>query len=68
MNKSEFMDWKQHPVTQEVFLQLKSRINELYEMLGDSAGQDSLQDSQFVGAIKAYKDMINIEFESEESQ
>lgn len=66
MNKADFVDWKRHPVTQVIFSQLNQRINDLQAMLGDSAGVNPVQDSQFVGAIKAYKDMVNIEYEDEE--
>lgn len=66
MNKADFVDWKRHPVTQVVFSQLQERIQSLYEMLGDSAGQNSVQDARFSGAIQAYKDMLNIEFENDE--
>lgn len=66
MNKADFVDWKRHPVTQVVFSQLTQRINDLQGMLGNSAGVNPIQDSQYVGAIQAYKDMLQIEFESEE--
>ena len=68
MNKADFVDWKHHPVTQVVFSQLQGRVQDLQEMLGSSAGQDPVQDSQFVGAIKAYKDMLNIEYDGEDQQ
>jgi hypothetical protein len=66
VNKADFIDWKRHPVTQVVFSQLNQRINDLRAMLGDSAGVNPVQDSQFVGAIQAYKDIVNIEYEGEE--
>ena len=66
MNKSDFIDWKRHPVTQVVFSQLNQRINDLRTMLGDSAGVNPVQDSNFVGAIQAYKDIVNIEYEGDE--
>lgn len=66
MNKSDFIDWKRHPVTQVVFSQLNQRIEDLRAMLGDSAGVNPVQDSQFVGAIQAYKDIVNIEYEGNE--
>ncbi len=65
MTKSEFIDWKGHPVTKEVFRILSGRIQDMYEMLGSSAGLDPGQDREFVGAIKAYKDMITIEYTEE---
>ena len=66
MNKLDFIDWKRHPVTQVVFNQLASRVKELQEILGDSAGRNPIQDVEFVGAIKAYKDILNIEYEGNE--
>ena len=66
MNKADFIDWKRHPVTQVVFSQLNQRINDLRAMLGDSAGVNPVQDSNFVGAIQAYKDIVNIEYDGEE--
>jgi hypothetical protein len=69
VNKADFVDWKRHPVTQVIFSQLNQRINDLQAMLGDSAGVNPVQDSQFVGAIKAYKDMLTIDyFDEEETQ
>lgn len=65
MNKADLVDWKRHPVTQAVFSQLQERIQSLYEMLGDSAGQNPVQDARFSGAIQAYKDMLNIDIENE---
>ena len=66
MIKSDFTDWKRHPVTQVVFSELSARIQNLYEVLGTSAGLDPLQDREFVGAIKAYKDMIDVDFDMPE--
>jgi hypothetical protein len=66
VNKADFIDWKRHPVTQVVFSQLNQRIDDLRAMLGDSAGVNPVQDSQFVGAIQAYKDIVNIEYEGDE--
>ena len=66
MIKSDFTDWKRHTVTQVVFSELSARIQNLYEVLGTSAGLDPLQDREFVGAIKAYKDMIDVDFDMPE--
>lgn len=63
MIKNDFTDWKRHPVTQVVFNELSARIQNLYEVLGTSAGLDPLQDREFVGAIKAYKDMLEVDFD-----
>ena len=65
MNKSDFYDWKRHPVTQVIFSQLNQRILDLQEILGETAGRNPAQDIEYVGAIKAYRDMVNIEYEEE---
>lgn len=66
MNKADFTDWKRHPVTQVVFSQLNQRIFDLQEILSDQAGVNPVQDREYVGAIKAYKDMVNIEYDEQE--
>jgi len=66
MNRSDFTDWKRHPVTQVVFSQLNQRIFDLQEILSDQAGANPVQDREYVGAIKAYKDMVNIEYDEQE--
>lgn len=66
MNRSDFTDWKRHPVTQVVFSQLNQRIFDLQEILSDQAGVNPVQDREYVGAIKAYKDMVNIEYDEQE--
>ena len=66
MKRTDFVDWKRHPVTQVVFTQLSQRVLDLQEMLSQSAGENPLQDSKFVGAIQAYRDMLLIDFEGDE--
>lgn len=65
MTKSDFVDWKHHPVTEEVFRKLQTRVRELQELLGTSAGLDPLIDRLYVGAISAYNDILNIEYEED---
>lgn len=66
MNKNDFSDWKRHPVTQVVFSQLHQRIFDIQEILSEQAGVNPVQDREFVGAIKAYRDMVNIEYDEQE--
>ncbi len=66
MTKSDLIDWKRHPVTQVVFSQLTQRIADIQEILGEQAGINPAQDREYVGAVKAYKDIINIEYEEGE--
>lgn len=63
MTKSEFTDWKRHPVTQQVFAQLESRVAEITEELVFNAGKDSVADAERSGLIKAYRDLLLIDYE-----
>lgn len=65
MKNKDFQDWKRHPVTQVVFSQLQSRIDEMKEILSVSAGRDSGLDREYSGAIKAYVDMLTISYEGD---
>jgi len=68
MTKTEFIDWKTSYSTQEVFSLLSKRVQMIQEILGESAGQDSIQDAKYVGAIRAYNDMLSIDFEETDSK
>lgn len=66
MNAKDFYDWKRHPVTQVVMSQLAGRVAELKEVLSYNAGNEPRSDREIVGAIKAYTDMLEIQFEGED--
>jgi hypothetical protein len=64
---STLSDWKRHPVTHEVFIELKARIAGLKdEIVGGILGDDEKLLAYKAGAIQAYNDVLNIEL-SEES-
>lgn len=67
MTKDEFNGWKSSIVTKEVFRTIHERIYELEQGLGYSAGLDARNDVLAVGAIQAYKDILNIDFEETQS-
>jgi hypothetical protein len=68
VTKSDFIDWKRHSVTQEVFSQLEGRINQLTEeLISQTAYMSQSEMAEKAGAIKAFRDMIQIEFEGEDS-
>ena len=68
MTKTDFIDWKRHTVTQEVFSQLEGRINQLTEeLIAQTAYMSQSEMAEKAGAIKAFRDMIQIEFEGEDS-
>lgn len=65
---STLADWKRHPVTQEVFSELKRRIDGLmHEVVGSLPGGDLDLANFKAGAIQAYRDVIDIEL-SEDSE
>ena len=64
--KSEFQEWKSHPVTKEIMKQLKNRVISIQEELGAQAGNDPKFDRMMVGAVQAYNDLINISWSEEE--
>jgi hypothetical protein len=68
VNYKDFQDWKRHPVTQAVFNQLNYRIREIHEILEEQAGNNPLFDKELVGAIKAYKDVMNAEWEESKDE
>lgn len=63
ITKDSFRDWKANPVTKAVLNDLRERIYRIQEDLGVSAGRDPLQDQFRVGAIAAYHDLLNIQFD-----
>jgi hypothetical protein len=63
VNKESFRDWKSNPVTKAVFNELYNRILAVREDLGNTAGIDPLEDRRKTGAIAAYGDMINVEYD-----
>ena len=66
ISKSDFIDWKSHPVTKEVFASIYERIRQLQEELGNTAGSDVRQDSLKVGAIQACRDILELNVEDME--
>ncbi len=69
ISKSDFIDWKAHPVTKAVFASTYERIAQLQEELGSSAGIDGRQDALKVGAIQQCKDFLDMDVLSlEDSQ
>ena len=68
MTKQDFIDWRTNPTTNEVFNLLRQYIEGLQAELGQSAGIDPLDDRRKTGAIQAYKDILDIEYEGESQE
>jgi hypothetical protein len=60
---SDFTDWKQHPITKQVFAGLKEQEGLMMDSLATSAGVDSSEDRFKVGYISALRDVYLIRLE-----
>lgn len=64
MTANDLYDWKRHPVTQEVFSALSSRIaSYTEELIMQTAFMSQSEMADKAGAIKAMRDVLNITFE-----
>lgn len=61
MIKSEFVDWKNNPVTQEIFSIIRSSISDGRDEL--EAGPDPVYAAKVVGKLAAYRAILDISFE-----
>ena len=60
----EFSSWKRHAITQIVMDELKNRILDLQEqMVAQAASTSQAQLAEKAGAIKAYRDVLDIQIE-----
>jgi hypothetical protein len=63
VKKQDVVDWKQHPVTVEFFMELKSRIEGLKEEIVGGVLSESPELLTFkAGAIQAFRDIQEIDF------
>jgi hypothetical protein len=64
MTKSDFIDWKRHPVTQQVFSQIAERVEQIKEeLMGQAAHVPQLELAEKAGAAKAFKHILDIDYE-----
>ena len=66
--KQDFLDWKHHPVTQEVFIKIKALSDELTEKLIVMTGSSGpVECAETAGSIKAFRELLEINWEGEDS-
>lgn len=64
MTKAEFFDWRKDPITQQVFKQLNDRIAILKDEITSGARDADQRELAYkAGAVYAYSDLVNIEYE-----
>ena len=65
MTESDFNEWKAHPITKQIFTTIANRVHDHQVALGLSAGLDPREDAKQVGAIQAYRNLLEMEFDEE---
>lgn len=63
LTKEEFQDWKQSTATEAVFEIVINRIEDCKDMLAESAGVDPGQDRFFAGMIRAFREVLAVNWE-----
>lgn len=62
MTRSDFMDWRKHPITEEVFSAFKVRREQLIERMIDLSNYGDPRDlAETASAIKVYGEILNLE-------
>lgn len=62
MTKSDFIDWKNSPITKALFRAVNNNISGLKDELSVSAGVDPRSDGLKVGAIQAFYDVLDTDW------
>lgn len=61
MTKSDYLDWKHHPITEEIFEVFRRRHDELIEMLISQSAYGHNEDARAsAAAIKVYREILNM--------
>jgi hypothetical protein len=64
VTKQEFFEWKQHPVTEQVFRQIAERITQIKEeLMAQVAHVSQLELAEKAGAGKAFQHILDIDYE-----
>jgi hypothetical protein len=59
VTKDEFSDWLRNPVTKTLIEHIEEQVEQAKETLADSAGINPLADSNLVGGIAAFREVID---------
>ena len=62
MNRKDFIDWKSSPITKALYNEVNKRIEGLKEDLSYSAGENAAGDRVKVGAIQAFRDVLDADW------
>lgn len=65
ITQSDFIAWKDEPLTRAWFEACMERIEEAKEILSVQAGTDQLMDNFYRGFIYAYREMMDFRIDEE---
>lgn len=68
VTKEDFIDWKAQPVTKRLYAAIQYWIEVGKEELSVSAGSDPLIDKERVGKLNAYRELLDLKFDSLETE
>lgn len=63
VDKNEFQQWKENPVTKEVFEVIKGRIEDAKDILASNAGEEPVTDRYLVGMIRAFNEVMDVSYD-----
>lgn len=63
ITKDEFQQWKESPVTKEVYRVINERIEDAKDILSSVGGEDQLNDRLLVGMIRAFREVQEVSFD-----
>ena len=63
VNKQEFLDWRENAVTSKVMMEINQRVAMIRNALESQAGEDHLRDRFLAGQARAYRNILEIEFD-----
>lgn len=67
INKNDWLDWKNNPITLLLYKEMRQRISEAQEILGRTAGLEPLKDRFLVGMVQAFNETLEFEIEWEDA-
>ncbi len=63
LSKEEFIQWKEHFITKQVFEIVKTKIEDAKDLLAYKETSDPDTDQFFRGMIRAFTDVLEISYE-----
>jgi len=63
VNKEEWVNWKEHPITEHFFAMIKGRREDLIELLAYGNIESPKKQDVILGTIGAYTQIMGVTFE-----